>query len=119
MTEPSVRGSAPKRYNPGEFSKKAAALDASLTRLKIDVVGLLRQGKNPMESVERLAYFKIACQVLLEDRRLNRDRVAKEFHKYLGWTERTSASHLSIVANYFVAKGILAVDGDDYIWVAR
>lgn len=112
-------GSAPKRYSPGEFSKKAAQLDESLTKLKIDVVGALRQGRNPMDGIERLTYFKIACNALLQDRTLNRKRVVTDFHHYLGWNERTAASHLSIVANYFVAKGILAVDGDEYIWVAR
>lgn len=119
VTESKRGGSAPKRYTPGEFSKKAAALDASLIRLKIDVPGMLGQGKNPMQDVDRLTYFKIACAVLLEDRRLNRKRVAEEYYKYLGWNERTAASHLSIVANYFVAKGILAVEGEEYIWVAR
>jgi hypothetical protein len=112
-------GSAPKRYEPGEMSKKARQLDESLRRLGINAPDLLRAGKNPMENIDRLAFFKLACNLLVEEGALDREKLRQAYQTKLGWDAKTAASHLSIISSYMAAQGILAVDGKTLIRVAR
>lgn len=112
-------GSAPKRYEIGEMSKKARQLDESLKRLKIDALGKLKAGHNPMEGVDRLTFFKLACDLLLADGYLDREKLRGVYTTKLGWDIKTASSHLSIIASYMVAQGILAVDGKFLLRVAR
>jgi hypothetical protein len=116
---PKRGGSEPKRYAAGEMSKKARQLDESLKRLNINAVESLKAGRNPMEGFDRLSFFKIACDLLLADGALDRAKLHKAYTDNLGWDSKTAASHLSIIASYMVATGILAVDGKMLIRVAR
>ena len=112
-------GSSPKKYDVGQMSKKARQLDESLKRLKIDAVGKLKAGHNPMEGVDRLTFFKLACDLLLADGYLDREKLRSTYTEKLGWDTKTASSHLSIIASYMVAQGILAVDGKSLLRVAR
>lgn len=117
--KPKRGGSAPKRYDVGQMSKKARQLDESLKRLNIDAVEKLKAGHNPMDGVDRLTFFKLACELLLADGYLDRDKLRKAYTDKLGWDTKTASSHLSIIASYMVAQGILAVDGKSLLRVAR
>jgi hypothetical protein len=117
--KPKRGGSAPKRYDAGEMSKKARQLDESLKRLEIDAVAKLKAGHNPMDGVDRLTFFKLACELLLADGYLDREKLRKAYTEKLGWDIKTASSHLSIIASYMVAQGILAVDGKSLLRVAR
>lgn len=112
------RGSLPKRYAPGEMSKKAKALDESLKRLGVDAPALLKAGKNPLAGVERLTFFRMACEQLLTDKALDRNKLRDAYMEKLGWDVKTANSHLSIVGSYLSAHEIVAIDGKTYVRVA-
>jgi hypothetical protein len=103
-----------------ELSKKAQELQISLERFGYgNTPALLKSGVMPLQGVTRLKYFRLACESLLADGYLDRQKLKERYVRELGWNDQTASSHLSIVASYMVGNGVLVQDGDKYIRKAR
>lgn len=119
--KPKAVGPVVKHYEPGEMSEKAKQLDEQLRKAGVDAPALLKAGKNPMAALDRPRYFKIACNLLLQEGCLNRDTLRSTLMKDLVWSAMSANSHISIIASYLMATGVVALsdDGKTYVRVAR
>lgn len=70
------------------------------------------EGRNPF--LEGPKYLSVAAEALLEGG-FTRSTLKERYVKDLGWTESTSASHVSIVVGLLPAFGIIKQEGDLFI----